>query len=76
MEPVAKNILKGVLVLELLGLAGTYLLYYRLDSSQDFRYKMNQRCPSILEVYYKSNEWAGVHGKRDRDQEQWLSHKN
>ncbi|NXS84752.1 CEBOS protein, partial [Erpornis zantholeuca] len=43
---------------------------------QDFRYTMQKRFPSILEVYYKSNEWSGIHGIREDDQLTWLSSKN
>ncbi|NWT10262.1 CEBOS protein, partial [Vireo altiloquus] len=42
----------------------------------DFRYTMQKRFPSILEVYYKSNEWSGIHGIREDDQMTWLSSKN
>uniref|UniRef100_A0ACB8FLK4 Uncharacterized protein n=2 Tax=Sphaerodactylus townsendi TaxID=933632 RepID=A0ACB8FLK4_9SAUR len=72
----AKRILKGVLLLEVCGVGGVYWLYYKMDTSQDFRQKMNRRYPSILEVYYKSNEWSGIYGLRERDQETWLSSKN
>ncbi|XP_074983087.1 LOW QUALITY PROTEIN: protein CEBPZOS [Caretta caretta] len=76
MEPVARKIFKGVLLLEVAGVAGVYLLFYRMDTSQDFRHTMNRRFPSILEVYYKSNEWAGVYGIRENDRLKWLSGKN
>ncbi|NXO23824.1 CEBOS protein, partial [Cisticola juncidis] len=42
----------------------------------NFRYTMQKRFPSILEVYYKSNEWSGIHGIRENDQMTWLSSKN
>ncbi|XP_074805079.1 protein CEBPZOS [Natator depressus] len=76
MEPVARKIFKGVLLLEVAGVAGAYLLFYRMDTSQDFRHTMNRRFPSILEVYYKSNEWAGIYGIRENDRLKWLSGKN
>ncbi|NXJ42391.1 CEBOS protein, partial [Ciconia maguari] len=47
-----------------------------LSFLSDFRYTMQKRFPSILEVYYKSNEWSGVHGIRENDQMTWLSSKN
>ncbi|XP_030304113.1 protein CEBPZOS [Calypte anna] len=72
----AKRVLKGLLVLELAGVFGAFLLYRAMDGSQDFRYTMQKRFPSVLEVYYKSNEWAGIHGKRENDQMTWLSSKN
>ncbi|NWS68170.1 CEBOS protein, partial [Crotophaga sulcirostris] len=45
-------------------------------SSPNFRYTMQKRFPSILEVYYKSNEWSGIQGIRENDQMTWLSSKN
>uniref|UniRef100_A0A8D2JCE7 CEBPZ opposite strand n=2 Tax=Varanus komodoensis TaxID=61221 RepID=A0A8D2JCE7_VARKO len=71
-----KKIFKGLLFLEVLGILGAYGLYYRMDTSQDFRQKMNRRCPSILEVYYKCNEWSGIYGIKERDHEAWLNNKN
>ncbi|XP_044145938.1 protein CEBPZOS isoform X2 [Bufo gargarizans] len=70
------KLFKGVLALELAGVIGAYLLYFRMDSSQDFRHTMNRRFPSVLEVYYKSNEWAGIHGIRERDALAWETRKN
>ncbi|KAM3930307.1 protein CEBPZOS isoform 2-T2 [Leptodactylus fuscus] len=67
---------KGVLALELAGLAGAYMLYFKMDSSQDFRQTMSRRFPPVLEVYYKSNEWAGIHGIRERDAVAWETKKN
>ncbi|CAI5684618.1 protein CEBPZOS [Oreochromis niloticus] len=71
LEPLAKKLMKGVIALELLGVLGAYGLFRTMDTSRDFRNTMNRRFPSILEVYYKSNEWAGIYGIRERDQEAW-----
>ncbi|KAL3979354.1 protein CEBPZOS [Maylandia zebra] len=71
LEPLAKKLMKGVIALELLGVLGAYGLFHTMDTSRDFRNTMNRRFPSILEVYYKSNEWAGIYGIRERDQEAW-----
>ncbi|XP_063774049.1 protein CEBPZOS isoform X3 [Pseudophryne corroboree] len=71
-----KNIFKGVILLELAGVVGVYLLYHKIDSSQDFRHTMNRRLPSVLEVYYKSNEWAGIQGLREKDALAWNTKKN
>lgn len=68
---VAKRLLKAVIVVELLGVFGAYGLFHVMDSSRDFRNKVNRRFPSILEVYYQSNEWAGVYGIRESDREAW-----
>ncbi|XP_075604970.1 protein CEBPZOS [Balearica regulorum gibbericeps] len=72
----ARRVVTGLLLLEAAGLLGALLLYRAMDRSQDFRYKMQKRFPSILEVYYKSNEWSGIHGIRENDQMAWLSSKN
>ncbi|XP_076219821.1 protein CEBPZOS [Aptenodytes patagonicus] len=72
----ARRVVTGLLLLEAAGLLGALLLYRAMDRSQDFRYTMQKRFPSILEVYYKSNEWSGIHGIRENDQMTWLSSKN
>ncbi|XP_074753008.1 protein CEBPZOS isoform X2 [Athene noctua] len=72
----ARRVVKGLLLLEAAGLLGALLLYRAMDRSRDFRYTMQKRFPSILEVYYKSNEWSGIHGIRENDQMAWLSSKN
>ncbi|XP_028252357.1 protein CEBPZOS-like [Parambassis ranga] len=73
LHPLARRLMKGVIVLELLGVFGAYGLFHMMNNNQDFRSTMNRRCPSILEVYYQSNEWAGVYGIRERDHEAWAS---
>ncbi|XP_054050753.1 protein CEBPZOS [Rissa tridactyla] len=72
----ARRVVRGLLLLEAAGLLGALLLYRAMDRSQDFRHTMQKRFPSILEVYYKSNEWSGIHGIRENDQMTWLSSKN
>uniref|UniRef100_A0A8B9PKE9 Uncharacterized protein n=1 Tax=Apteryx owenii TaxID=8824 RepID=A0A8B9PKE9_APTOW len=57
----ARRAVAGLLLLEAAGLVGAMLLYRRMDRSQ---------------VYYKSNEWSGIHGIRENDQMTWLSSKN
>ncbi|KAF7231391.1 protein CEBPZOS [Nothobranchius furzeri] len=69
--PPARQILRGVMVLELLGVFGAYTLFHKMNQSQDFRNTMNRKFPSILEAFYQSNEWAGVYGMRERDQRAW-----
>ncbi|XP_066577733.1 protein CEBPZOS [Amia ocellicauda] len=73
MEPFARKIFKGVLLFEVAGVVGAYALFQKMNSSQDFRNTMNKRFPSILEVYYKSNEWSGIYGIREKDREAWSS---
>ncbi|CAH2252955.1 Hypothetical predicted protein [Pelobates cultripes] len=58
---VARTIFKGIVLLEVAGVVGAY----------DFRYTMNRRFPSVLEMFYKSNEWAGIYGIRELDAEKW-----
>ncbi|XP_034436622.1 protein CEBPZOS-like [Hippoglossus hippoglossus] len=70
-NPVTKRLVKAVVALELLGLFGVYGLFHTMNSSRDFRNTVNRRFPSILEVYYQSNEWAGVNGIREGDHEAW-----
>ncbi|XP_047908047.2 protein CEBPZOS [Anser cygnoides] len=71
-----RRLLVGLVVLEAAALGGVLLLYRAMDISRDFRYTMQKRFPSILEVYYKSNEWSGIHGIKENDQMAWLSNKN
>ncbi|XP_030873541.1 protein CEBPZOS-like, partial [Leptonychotes weddellii] len=67
MEPVAKKIFKGVLVVELLGVFGAYFLFNKMNTSQDFRQTMSKKFPFILEIYYKSIEQSGMYGVREQD---------
>ncbi|XP_049687005.1 protein CEBPZOS isoform X2 [Accipiter gentilis] len=46
----ARRVVKGLLLLEAAGLLGALLLYRAMDRSQDFRYTMQKRFPSILEA--------------------------
>nr|XP_057935900.1 protein CEBPZOS-like [Doryrhamphus excisus] len=73
LAPLAKKLMKVVIVVELLGIFGAYKLFDMMNSSQDLRSRMSRRFPAILEVYYKSNELAGVHGIRERDQLDWMA---
>ncbi|XP_070590205.1 protein CEBPZOS [Erythrolamprus reginae] len=69
------GLLKKIIALEIIGVLGAYTLYFKMKSSEDFRQKMKRRCPSVLEVYYKSNEWAGIYGLKEIDEEKWLTKK-
>ncbi|XP_062857796.1 protein CEBPZOS-like [Trichomycterus rosablanca] len=71
MEPMAKRIFKGVLFLEVVGVFAAYGLFYKMNTSRDFRGTMSKHFPSVLEVYYKSNELAGVYGIKEADQDAW-----
>ncbi|CDQ68541.1 protein CEBPZOS [Oncorhynchus tshawytscha] len=71
LAPLARRLFKGVVLLEVAGVLGAYGLFYKMNTSQDFRNRMNNMLPSVLEVYYKSNEYAGVYGIREKDLEDW-----
>ncbi|XP_034555806.1 protein CEBPZOS-like [Notolabrus celidotus] len=71
LNPLAMKLMKGVIALELVGVFGAYGLFQMMNNSQDFRSSVNRKFPSVLEVYYQSNEWAGVYGVRERDHEAW-----
>lgn len=51
-----KNSAKTILILEGVFLVGSYGLWRRMNTSQDFRYYMHQHFPSILENYYLIGE--------------------
>ncbi|XP_059104683.1 protein CEBPZOS [Peromyscus eremicus] len=76
MEPLARKIFKGVLAAELVGVFGAYVLFRKMNSSQDFRQTMSKTFPFVLEVYYKSIERSGLYGVREDDQEKWLESKS
>uniref|UniRef100_A0A3P9P9D4 CEBPZ opposite strand n=1 Tax=Poecilia reticulata TaxID=8081 RepID=A0A3P9P9D4_POERE len=67
LEPLARRLMKGVVMVELLGVFGAYFLFHRMNNSQVFD---SLSCPP---VYYQSNEWAGIYGIRERDQEAWAA---
>uniref|UniRef100_A0A3P8V428 Uncharacterized protein n=1 Tax=Cynoglossus semilaevis TaxID=244447 RepID=A0A3P8V428_CYNSE len=70
---VSKRLLKAVVMLELLGVLGAYGLFQQMDKSQG----LSRTDASVSSVYYQSNEWAGQHGVRERDQEaKLLQNKN
>ncbi|KAM8832157.1 protein CEBPZOS-like isoform 2-T2 [Spinachia spinachia] len=69
LEPLAKRLLKGLIAVELLGGLAAYALFHQMNSN--FRSTMKRRFPSVLEVYYQSNEWAGLHGLREKDHDAW-----
>ncbi|XP_027140485.1 protein CEBPZOS [Larimichthys crocea] len=73
LAPLAQKLMKAVIAVELLGVFGVYGLFHKMNDSPEFRSTMSRKFPSVLEVYYQSNEWAGVYGIRERDQEAWAS---
>uniref|UniRef100_A0A3Q1LFU2 Uncharacterized protein n=2 Tax=Bos TaxID=9903 RepID=A0A3Q1LFU2_BOVIN len=59
LEPLAKKIFKGVLVVEPVGTFGVCFLFQKMNTSQDFRPTMSKKFPFTLEVYCKSIEHSG-----------------
>uniref|UniRef100_A0A3Q3GJU3 CEBPZ opposite strand n=1 Tax=Labrus bergylta TaxID=56723 RepID=A0A3Q3GJU3_9LABR len=76
LSPLALRLMKGVIALELVAVFGMYGLFQKMNYSPDFRNTVNRRFPSILELYYKSNEMAGIHGIRESDHEKRTNQKN
>ncbi|XP_046877661.1 protein CEBPZOS-like [Hypomesus transpacificus] len=70
-QSTAKRLFKGLVILEVVGVIGAYGLFHKMNTSQDFRNSMNRTLPSVLEVYYKSNETAGIYGIRESDTAAW-----
>ncbi|XP_076464644.1 protein CEBPZOS-like [Babylonia areolata] len=63
--------IKAVLVVEGLFLIGTYALWSRMNSSRDFRFKVHNYCPPILESYYFMGEKLGNLPTRQLDYKAW-----
>ncbi|PWA28261.1 hypothetical protein CCH79_00019699 [Gambusia affinis] len=65
LEPLARRLMKGVVIVELLGVFGAYFLFHRMNNSQEFRSSMNSRFPSVLEGELSSALWAVQRVGRD-----------
>lgn len=48
----AKSFVKGILLLEIGVFVGSYILWKRMNDSQEFRHFLNQNLPSVLEGNY------------------------
>nr|XP_046229496.1 protein CEBPZOS-like [Scatophagus argus] len=72
----AVRVMKRVVLVEVAGAYAAFCLFHMMDRSQDFRNTMKRRLPSVLEVYYRSYEWAGYTGIRERDHEAWAAKQN
>lgn len=71
----AKSLFRGVIYFELAAFFGTYYLWKRMNSSQDFRFKVKQNFPSILEGYYTLGERMGSLNTRQVDENAWKTQK-
>ena len=67
----AKAVLKPVIYFELAFLVGSYLVWKRMNSSQEFRFYMRNNYPNILEGYYLIGEKAGNLDTRQFDLDTW-----
>uniref|UniRef100_A0A493TJY7 Uncharacterized protein n=1 Tax=Anas platyrhynchos platyrhynchos TaxID=8840 RepID=A0A493TJY7_ANAPP len=89
MAAMRRRLLAGLVALEAAALGGVLLLYRAMDSSRGAggrgqlgagrgAWESGAVPPDLfqLRVYYKSNEWAGIHGIKENDQMAWLSNKN
>ncbi|GAB1867369.1 hypothetical protein CAJAP_08448 [Camponotus japonicus] len=67
-----KNSAKAILIFEGVLLLGSYGLWRRMNTSQDFRYYMHQYFPNILEGYYIIGEkLSGSNQLRRFDNTTW-----
>ncbi|XP_019643817.1 PREDICTED: protein CEBPZOS-like [Branchiostoma belcheri] len=64
-------IIKTILYAELGFLGATYIVWHRMNTSQDFRHYMHQKWPSILEGFYKTGEMSGYREARIADYKAW-----
>ena len=69
------SLLKGFIIFEVATLVGSYLVWKRLNTSQDFRYYMSQKAPFILEGYYQMGEQIGNLKTREYDLDCWAAKK-
>uniref|UniRef100_A0A3Q2GGE4 CEBPZ opposite strand n=1 Tax=Cyprinodon variegatus TaxID=28743 RepID=A0A3Q2GGE4_CYPVA len=67
LEPLARRLMKGVIVVELLGVLGAYALFHRMNNSREFRSTMNDKFPSVLEGKHGSER-----GSRTDRSGRWL----
>lgn len=58
-KSIFKAYFKLFVLLEVAGFLGSYYVWKRMNSSQDFRFYMSQAYPTILEGYYQIGERLG-----------------
>lgn len=68
---VVKSIFKGFIYIEIVVFLGSYLLWKRMNDSQEFRLYMKNSYPTVLEGYYSLGENIGNLKTRKHDQEIW-----
>lgn len=62
---------RGFLLIEIGFFVGCYLVWKRMNNSQEFRFYMKQNWPTILEGYYLNGEMLGNLNTRNFDKECW-----
>uniref|UniRef100_A0A7M4F8E9 Uncharacterized protein n=1 Tax=Crocodylus porosus TaxID=8502 RepID=A0A7M4F8E9_CROPO len=73
MDPSTKNLIRKLLLAELVGVVGFYAIYFRLHANQG----SPTGIPFIyFSAYYKWNERCGIHGVREKDQMKWSNSEN
>jgi len=63
--------IKGLIAVEALLFAGSYYVWYCMNVSRDFRYRMYNNFPSILDGYYRIGEYFGDSTVRQLDYRVW-----
>lgn len=63
--------MKVLLMVEGIGLIASYAVWRSLNTSQDFRCKVHQHCPAVLESYYWMGETLGNLQTRQQDYQAW-----
>ncbi|CAL8111266.1 unnamed protein product [Orchesella dallaii] len=73
-----KRLVGGVVVFELLAFGGSFLVWYKLNNSREFREKAKTSAPWALEIYYKMGEIMNSKNKaiRDADSSVWKAPPN
>ncbi|KAG5893347.1 hypothetical protein JTB14_000113 [Gonioctena quinquepunctata] len=60
-------------VVEAACFAGSYFLWYKVNTKRDYRKYLHDNYPSILEIYYRTGETFDSQNKvRELDQAYWL----
>ena len=62
--------IKAAIAFELVLFVSCYVGWKKLNNSQDLRYKVYKKCPSILELYYKVGDMYKS-DMRQLDSEAW-----
>ena len=66
-----KAIIRGVILVELAAVLGTFRVWRSMNSSQEYRKWMHDTYPTILEGYYKTADATGYGDVRAEDFKKW-----